>query len=159
MISFQFDQTEDSEDDKKIITEIETTKLFDVKSEVTSPDSSKIVKTVYGIDGPSFVQSRIQDEGRIHKPLYRIVPNTHGHAKKPKLMDVEEIVEVTEPEKFPEKKNLEDRLRTMEFKYLGALKQINKLGSEVKQLQKQVEILFKERGKETPYETLYYNRD
>lgn len=155
MISFQFNQTEDSEDDNKIITEIETTKLFDVKS----PDSSKIVKTVYGVDGPSVPLSKVQDEGRIHKSIYRIVPNTHGHAKKPKLMDVDEVIEVPDQDKSPGTKNLEDRLRTMEFKYLGALKQINKLGSEVKQLQKQVEILFKERGKDAPYETLYYNRD
>lgn len=163
MISFQFNQTEDSEDEPKFISEIETTKIFDVKS----PDSSTAVKSVYSVDGPTVDKPKLNEgkSGSVHKSLYRVVPNTHGHMNRPIILPAKPVVpmnveEADVEEKSPKTtKNLEERLRTMEFKYLGALRQINKLGSEVKVLQKQVQTLFKKRETETAYETFYYNKD
>lgn len=170
MISFQFNQTEDLDDEPKFISEIETTKLFDVKSPT---DSSKAVKSVYSVGGPAVEKPKLKvgKSVSIHKSIYRVVPNTHGHMNtpipakptKPTKPDVPMNVEISDEDVEKESptttKNLEERLRTMEFKYLGALRQINKLGSEVKVLQKQVQILLNGRETETPYETFYYNKD
>lgn len=166
MISFQFNETEESEDETKFIPEIETKKIFDVKS---STNPSETVKSVYAVVGPTISQRELKDDGSIHKPLHRIVPTTHGHVKRliiapPKPMNVDGVEDELNSSRITteiksREEILEERLRIMEFKYLGALKQINRLGSDVKVLQKQVQILFKGREAKTPYETFYYNKD